>query len=51
MTGSRGPGPAARTVAVTGASGYLGELLVRRLLAEPGVERVAGVDVRPCRRP
>lgn len=48
MTGARGPGPAARTVAVTGASGYLGALLVRRLLAEPGVERVVGVDVRPA---
>lgn len=48
MTGSRGSGPAARTVAVTGASGYLGAMLVRRLLAEPDVERVAGVDVRPA---
>lgn len=48
MTGMRGPVPAARTVAVTGASGYLGALLVRRLLAEPGVERVAGVDIRPA---
>ena len=48
MSGLRGSGRGARAVAVTGASGYLGALLVRRLLAEPGVERVAGVDVRPA---
>jgi UDP-glucose 4-epimerase len=35
-----------RVVAVTGASGYIGERLVERLLAEDGVERVIGVDIR-----
>ena len=48
MDASRGSGPRTRKVAVTGASGYLGALLVRRLLAEPEIERVAGVDVRPA---
>ena len=48
MSASRGSVHGARTVAVTGASGYLGALLVRKLLAEPGVERVVGVDVRPA---
>ena len=36
-----------RVVAVTGASGYIGERLVERLLSEPGVERVIGVDIKP----
>lgn len=36
-----------RVVAVTGASGYIGERLVERLLAEPGIHRVVGIDVRP----
>ena len=48
MSASRGSGPGTRTVAVTGASGYLGALLVRKLLEEPGIERVVGVDVRPA---
>ncbi len=37
---------APRSVAVTGASGYIGTRLVRRLLETKGVERVTGVDVR-----
>jgi len=32
---------------VTGASGYIGERLVERLLAEPAIERVVGIDIRP----
>ena len=36
-----------RVVAVTGASGYIGERLVERLLAEEGVQRVVGIDARP----
>ena len=36
-------------VAVTGASGYLGRLLVRRLARCEGVERILGVDIRPMR--
>ncbi len=38
---------APRVVAVTGASGYIGARLVRRLLETQGIERVTGVDVRP----
>ncbi len=38
---------APRAVAVTGASGYIGTRLVRRLLETPGVERVTGVDLLP----
>ncbi|GGL43016.1 NAD-dependent epimerase/dehydratase family protein [Phycicoccus endophyticus] len=37
----------ARVVLVTGVSRYLGGLLARRIAAEPGVERVVGVDVIP----
>ncbi len=37
----------ARRVAVTGASGYLGRLLVRRLAQCEGMERVLRIDVRP----
>ncbi len=48
MSASRGSSPVTRAVAVTGASGYLGALLVRKLLAEPGIERVVGVDIRPA---
>ena len=33
------------TVAVTGASGYLGRLLVQRLGTDPDVTRVVGIDV------
>lgn len=36
-----------RRVAVTGASGYLGRLLVSRLARCEGVERVLGIDIRP----
>ena len=36
-----------RRIAVTGASGYLGRLLVNRLAASEGVERVLGIDIRP----
>ena len=37
---------ALRAVAVTGASGYIGTRLVRRLLETRDIERVTGVDVR-----
>ena len=33
------------TVAVTGASGYLGRLLVERLAHEPDISRIVGIDV------
>lgn len=36
-----------KVVLVTGVSRYLGGLLARRLSAEPGVERIVGVDVIP----
>ena len=32
------------TIVVTGASGFLGEAVVRRLVDSPGVDRVVGVD-------
>jgi UDP-glucose 4-epimerase len=38
--------PSPRVVAVTGASGYIGERIVERLLAEPSIERVIGIDIR-----
>lgn len=34
-------------IAVTGASGYLGQLLSRRLVAEPTVESVLALDIAP----
>lgn len=37
----------AKRVLVTGCSGYIGELLVRHLLAHPLVGRVVAVDVKP----
>ena len=36
-----------RRIAVTGASGYLGRLLVNRLARCEGVERVLAIDIRP----
>lgn len=36
-----------RAIAVTGASGYIGERIVKRLLHEPGVDKVVGIDIRP----
>ncbi|GIL35324.1 SDR family oxidoreductase [Phycicoccus sp. DTK01] len=41
----------AKVVLVTGVSRYLGGLLARRVAAEPGVERVVGVDVIPPPHP
>ncbi len=38
---------APRAVAVTGASGYIGTRLVRRLLETRGIERIVGVDLLP----
>ncbi|MDE2765995.1 MAG: NAD-dependent epimerase/dehydratase family protein [Chloroflexota bacterium] len=40
-------GAVPKVVAVTGAAGYLGSRLVRRLAAEPQVERVFATDARP----
>ncbi|GAA6524865.1 NAD-dependent epimerase/dehydratase family protein [Intrasporangium sp. DVR] len=39
----------AKVVLVTGVSRYLGGLYARRLSAEPGIERILGVDVIPPR--
>jgi nucleoside-diphosphate-sugar epimerase len=38
-------------VAVTGVSGYLGQLLARRLGAEPGVDSILGLDLAPPSAP
>ena len=38
-----------RTVAVTGVSGHVGQRLLRLLDADPGVERVVGIDARDPR--
>ena len=38
---------ALRAVGVTGASGYIGTRLIRRLLETRDIERVTGVDIRP----
>ena len=40
-------GAVPKVVAVTGAAGYVGSRLVRRLAAEPQVERVFATDARP----
>lgn len=37
-----------RSIAVTGAAGYIGRRLVERLLADDTVERVIAADVRPA---
>ena len=34
-------------VAVTGASGYLGRMVIARLESEPAVQSILGLDVRP----
>jgi UDP-glucose 4-epimerase len=34
-------------IAITGASGYLGQLLSRRLVAEPAVESILALDIAP----
>lgn len=38
-----------KRVAVTGAAGYLGGLLTKRLASEPYVEFIVGYDIRPIR--
>ena len=40
-----------RRAAVTGASGYIGARLVRRLEQEDSVEKILAIDVRPPARP
>ena len=40
-----------RRVAVTGASGYLGDGLMRHLEAEDEIERILAIDIRQPRRP
>ena len=40
-----------RRIAVTGASGYLGRLLIARLERRPAVERILALDIRPPRAP
>jgi len=34
-------------VAVTGASGYLGRIVITRLASDPAVQSILGLDVRP----
>ncbi|MBI5208946.1 MAG: NAD-dependent epimerase/dehydratase family protein [Elusimicrobia bacterium] len=41
----------AKKVLVTGCSGYLGELLVKDLLAHPIVQKVVAVDLKPPKLP
>ena len=41
----------ARRIAVTGASGYLGRLLIARLERRAAVERILALDIRPPRAP
>jgi len=36
-----------KTVAITGAAGYLGGRLLARLAADPAIEEIVGLDVRP----
>jgi nucleoside-diphosphate-sugar epimerase len=38
-------------ILITGVVGSLGRLLAERLLDDPGVEEVIGLDARPCRPP
>ncbi len=40
-----------RRIAVTGASGYLGRLLIASLERRPAVERILALDIRPPRAP
>lgn len=40
-----------RRIAVTGASGYLGRLLIARLERRAAVERILALDIRPPRAP
>lgn len=39
------------SVAVTGAAGNLGRLVLERLLSEPGVDRVVALDLQPLEHP
>lgn len=42
-----GPRPRGRSIAVTGAAGFLGRRLLARLEAEPSVERILALDLKP----
>ena len=37
-----------RVVAVTGASGYVGQKVVQKLAAAPQIERILALDLRPA---
>jgi UDP-glucose 4-epimerase len=45
-SGPPGSAPAGRVVALTGAAGFIGARLVRRLEADPGVAEILAIDVR-----
>ena len=43
--------PEGKVVAVTGASGYIGALLLQRLEIEPGLRKIVAFDTRPLAAP
>ena len=36
-----------KVIAVTGAAGYIGQRIIHRMIHEPAIDRVVGIDVRP----
>ena len=40
-----------RRVAITGAAGYVGTTLIRRLEQDDGIERILATDIRPLKEP